>query len=153
MKEVEIYTDGACSGNPGRGGWAAVLLYKGQVKEISGYDPETTNQRMEMQAVVEGLKALKVRDWQVKVYTDSAYVVNAFEKGWIENWLGNGWVNSNKKPVANRDLWQAMINHMQDNQVKIIKVPGHHGVEWNERCDKLARQAIKDNSEVDAAEI
>lgn len=146
MKIIEIYTDGACSGNPGPGGWGAVLLYKDQVKELNGFEPDTTNQRMEMKAVAEGLKALKVKDWEVRLYTDSAYVVNAFEKGWIDNWVKNGWVNSQKKPVANQDLWREIMRLSSANRVSIIKVPGHKGVKWNERCDQLAREAIKSHT-------
>ncbi|MGI6515156.1 MAG: ribonuclease HI [Syntrophomonadaceae bacterium] len=140
---VEIYTDGACSGNPGPGGWAAVLLYQDRVKEISGSEDDTTNQRMELRAVVEGLKALNVRNWQVKVYSDSAYIVNALEKGWLRRWSQNGWLTAGKKPVANQDLWQELKRLIGLNRVKIIKVPGHRGVKWNERCDALARQAIR----------
>lgn len=140
---VEIYTDGACSGNPGPGGWAAVLLYQDKVKEISGSEDETTNQRMELRAVVEGLKALNVRNWQVKVYSDSAYIVNALEKGWLQKWSQNGWITSGKKPVANQDLWQELRRLTGQNRVKMIKVAGHKGVKWNERCDALARRAIK----------
>lgn len=140
---VEIYTDGACSGNPGPGGWAAVLLYQDRVKEISGSEDDTTNQRMELRAVVEGLKALNARNWQVKVYSDSAYIVNALEKGWLRRWSQNGWLTAGKKPVANQDLWQELKRLIGLNRVKIIKVPGHRGVKWNERCDALARQAIR----------
>ena len=140
---VEIDPDGACSGNPGPGGWAAVLLYQDRVKEISGSEDDTTNQRMELRAVVEGLKALNVRNWQVKVYSDSAYIVNALEKGWLRRWSQNGWLTAGKKPVANQDLWQELKRLIGLNRVKIIKVPGHRGVKWNERCDALARQAIR----------
>ena len=140
---VEIYTDGACSGNPGPGGWAAVLLYQDKVKEISGSEDETTNQRMELRAVVEGLKALNVRNWQVKVYSDSAYIVNALEKGWLQKWSQNGWITSGKKPVANQDLWQELLDLSMNNRVKYIKVKGHAGDPLNERCDELARHAIK----------
>ncbi len=140
---VEIYTDGACSGNPGPGGWAAVLLYQDKIKEIWGSEPQTTNQRMELKAVVEGLRALKVKNWPVKVYSDSAYIVNALEKGWLKKWSQNGWITSGKKPVANQDLWKELRLLIGRNRVKMIKVPGHQGVEWNERCDTLARQAIK----------
>lgn len=142
---ITIYTDGACSGNPGPGGWAAVLQHGSNIKEVSGYEAMTTNQRMELMAVIEALKTLKVTDWEVKVHTDSAYVVNAFEKGWIENWQRNGWVNSKKEPVANQDLWVQLIRKTRENKVQIIKVAGHKGVPMNERCDQLARQAIKDN--------
>lgn len=140
---VEIYTDGACSGNPGPGGWAAVLIYKDKVKEISGAEDETTNQRMELRAVVEALKALNVRNWQVKVYSDSAYIVNALEKGWLQKWSQNGWITAGKKPVANQDLWHELRRLSGLNRVKMVKVAGHKGVKWNERCDTLARKAIR----------
>lgn len=143
MKKIEIYTDGACSGNPGPGGWAAVLLYRDQVKEISGFDPRTTNQRMELKAVIEALKTLKVEGWEVLVYTDSAYIVNAFERGWLENWIRNGWKTAGNKQVANLELWQELSRLITRNNVCMIKVAGHQGIEWNERCDHLARQEIK----------
>lgn len=143
MKEIIIYTDGACSGNPGPGGWGAVLIYGEKVKEISGGQQETTNQRMELTAVIEALKALKVSNWQVTVYSDSAYVVNAFKQNWIENWQKNGWKNSKKEAVANQDLWKQLISLAARNKTKIEKVKGHSGDHWNERCDQLARDAIK----------
>lgn len=144
-REITIYTDGACSGNPGAGGWAAVLLHGENKKEISGYASNTTNQRMELTAVLEALKVLKVTGWKVTVYSDSAYVVNAFKQHWIENWQKNGWKNSRKEPVANRELWQELIDLSRKNDFNLQKVKGHAGEEWNERCDELARQAIKDN--------
>lgn len=144
MKEIIIYTDGACSGNPGPGGWGAVLMHKDKVKEISGGEFETTNQRMELTAVVEALKALKIRDWDITVYSDSAYLVNAVTKNWLGNWQANGWKNSRKEPVANQDLWQDLIRLMRLNRVKVQKVKGHSGDKWNERCDRLARSAVKD---------
>jgi len=143
MKELTIYTDGACSGNPGPGGWGAVLLYKDQVKEIFGGERNTTNQRMELKAAIEALKALKVRGWKVSLYSDSAYLVNAFQQNWLSNWQKNGWKNSKKEPVANQDLWQELLLLMEKNQIQILKVKGHTGDRWNERCDELARQGIK----------
>lgn len=148
MKQVTIYTDGACSGNPGPGGWGAVLLYKDEQKEIYGSEADTTNQRMEIKAVIEALRTLKVSNWDVVVYSDSAYVVNAIEQKWIENWQKNGWKNSKKEPVANQDLWQELISQMQKNRVRMVKVKGHAGNTWNERCDQLARQGVKENREV-----
>ncbi|SHG51520.1 RNase HI [Thermosyntropha lipolytica DSM 11003] len=142
MKKIVIYTDGACSGNPGPGGWGAVLLYGEHRKEISGAEKETTNQRMELTAVIEALKALKREGLDVTVYTDSAYIVNAFKENWIERWQQNGWKNSQKKEVANKDLWQELWHLMQKNRVKIEKVKGHAGDELNEYCDQLARNAI-----------
>ena len=142
-KTINIYTDGACSGNPGPGGWGAVLLSGERFKEIWGYEDLTTNQRMELTAVIEGLKALRVTGWQVTVHTDSAYIVNAFQHDWIGNWLANGWKNSKKEDVANQDLWEALLELTRLNQVTIRKVQGHSGDKWNERCDELAREAIK----------
>lgn len=142
MKQITIYTDGACSGNPGPGGWGAVLFYGERVKELSGGEPNTTNQRMELTAIIAALRALKVSDWDVTVYTDSAYVVNAFRQNWIPRWLQNGWKNSRKEPVANQDLWEQLLVQMKRNRVVIEKVKGHSGDRWNERCDELARAAI-----------
>jgi len=144
MKKITIYTDGACSGNPGPGGWAAVLLSQDKKKEIRGGERDTTNQRMELQAVIEALRALKVKDWDVTVYSDSAYLVNAFQQKWLDKWQRNGWRNSKKEPVANQDLWQELLRLTSLNQVKIVKVKGHDGELYNERCDELARQAIKE---------
>lgn len=144
MKRIIIYTDGACSGNPGPGGWGAVLMSADRKKEIYGGEPDTTNQRMELKAVIEALRALKVTDWDVTVHSDSAYVVNAFKQHWIENWKKNGWKNSKKEAVANQDLWQELLLLMRTNRVKIEKVKGHAGDEWNERCDQLARQGVKE---------
>mgnify|MGYP000218166385 CR=1 FL=1 len=144
MKEVIIYTDGACSYNPGPGGWAAVLIYKGKEKRISGYEPETTNNRMELSAVLEALKALK-EPCSVIVHTDSAYIHNAFERGWIDKWLSNGWKNASKQPVENQDLWKAILQASQDHKVKYKKVKGHADDKYNNICDELARKAIKDN--------
>ena len=145
MKQVNLYTDGACSYNPGPGGWAAILEYKGKEKELSGYDAETTNNRMELSAVIQGLTALKT-PCEVNIYTDSAYVLNGFEKGWIYNWMKNGWKNAAKKPVENQDLWKALIAQTNIHKVTWIKVKGHSGHEYNERCDTLARKAITDNA-------
>lgn len=144
MKEINIYTDGACSGNPGPGGWGAVLLSGDHCKEIRGGEAETTNQRMELQAVIEALSALKVTGRPVNVHSDSAYVVNAFQQKWLEKWQHNGWINSKKEPVANKDLWQQLLRLTAKNKVQIIKVKGHSGHVYNERCDELARQAIKE---------
>jgi ribonuclease HI len=144
MKGVTIYTDGACSGNPGPGGWGAVLLFKDKIKEINGGERETTNQRMELQAVIGALSALKVTNWDVTIYSDSAYVVNAFQQKWLDNWQKNGWRNSKKEPVANQDLWQQLLLLTGKNRVRMLKVKGHAGDKYNERCDELARQAIKE---------
>lgn len=141
MKEVIIYSDGACSNNPGPGGWACVLSYKGNQKELSGYNPETTNNRMELTAAMMGLMALK-EPCKVKVYTDSAYIHNAFDKGWIISWQTNGWRTASKKPVENQDLWKELVNLTKEHSVKWFKVKGHSDDEMNNLCDKLARQEI-----------
>ena len=142
MDEITIYTDGACSGNPGPGGWGTILMYKNIKKEISGGLPETTNNIMEITAVIEGLKLLK-HPCKVNLYSDSAYVVNAFTQGWIYNWIKNGWKTSSKEPVKNKELWQELYNLTKIHEVKFIKVKGHSDNEYNNRCDELARNAIK----------
>lgn len=138
---VIIYTDGACSYNPGPGGWAAVLLYGEHVKEISGGELQTTNQRMEMTAVAEALACLK-RSSEVVVHSDSAYVINCFRQSWYVGWRRNGWKNSKGDPVQNRDLWERLLALVEGHKVRFEKVKGHAGVAWNERCDELARQAV-----------
>ena len=142
MPEVHIYTDGACSGNPGPGGWGAILIWGEKQKEISGGKASTTNNQMEMQAVIEALNMLK-RPCRVKVFSDSALIINAMTKGWIQNWMRNGWRKADKKPVENRELWQDMIMAMKPHQVEWIKVKGHAGNPMNERADKLAVEASK----------
>ncbi|SEN52656.1 ribonuclease HI [Lihuaxuella thermophila] len=141
MKEVIIYTDGACSYNPGPGGWAAVLLYGNHRKELSGGDKETTNNRMELTAVIKALEALK-EPCRVKVHSDSAYIVNCFRQKWHVKWEKNGWMTSGKKPVENKDLWQRLLTLMKKHEVEFIKVKGHSDVELNNRCDELARAAV-----------
>ncbi len=143
MEEITIYTDGACSGNPGPGGWGAVLMYGEHYKEITGAETDTTNQRMEVMAVIEALKAIKGSGWKVRVHSDSAYFVNAIQKGWLKNWQRNGWKNSKKEDVANQDLWKELIPLLRKHQVRVEKVKGHSGDKWNERCDQLAREAIQ----------
>ncbi|MEI3410756.1 MAG: ribonuclease HI [Clostridia bacterium] len=142
MEKVVIYTDGACSGNPGPGGWGSILMYKENKKEIFGNKENTTNNVMELTAVIEGLKLLKF-PCEVDLYSDSAYVVNAFDKGWIYGWLKNNWVNSSKEPVKNKELWQELYNLTKIHKVNFIKVKGHADNEFNNRCDELARNAIK----------
>ena len=141
-EKVIIYTDGACSGNPGPGGWGAILMYKDAKKEISGGMKETTNNIMEITAVIEALKCLKVES-DVQVYSDSAYTVNAFNQGWIYNWMKNGWKTSGKEPVKNKELWQELYALTKKHKVEFIKVKGHADNEFNNRCDELARNAIK----------
>ncbi|HHY79082.1 MAG TPA: ribonuclease HI [Thermoanaerobacter sp.] len=142
---IEIYTDGACSGNPGPGGWAAVLLYKGIKKEISGFEETTTNNRMELKAVIEALKALK-KPCQVNLYSDSNYVVNAFKEGWLEKWQKNNWIKSDKKPVENQDSWKELLEVSANHQINWIKVKGHADNEYNNLCDKIATKEIKKNA-------
>lgn len=142
MKLVEIFTDGACSGNPGPGGWGAILIFEGNQKELSGYEPHTTNQRMEQQAAISALQALKY-PCQVRLYSDSAYLVNAFRQNWLRNWQTNGWLNSQKKPVENRDLWEELLKLSRVHKIEWIKVAGHQDNLLNNRCDQIARAAIK----------
>ena len=146
ISEVTIYTDGACSGNPGPGGWAAILMAGGAKKEMSGGERDTTNNRMELMAVIEGLKALK-RPCKVDIYSDSAYVVNAFEQNWIGKWVRNGWKNSAKAEVANSDLWKELIDLTSTHNVTFHKVKGHADNEFNNRCDELAVAEWKKISE------
>ena len=142
MKKVILYTDGACSGNPGVGGWGAVLIYKGVEKRLSGACPDTTNNRMEVTAVIEGLNALK-EPCDVEIYSDSAYTVNAFENGWVEKWTRSGFKKADNKPVLNEDLWRKLISLTKIHNTKFIKVKGHADNEYNNICDKLATDAIK----------
>lgn len=137
-----IYTDGACSGNPGVGGWGAILQYGEYKKEISGAEALTTNNRMEVQAVIEALSLLKF-PCQVDLYSDSAYTVNAFNQGWIENWRHAGWKKADKKEVQNVDLWQKLCELTDIHEVTFHKVKGHADNEYNNRCDTLATDAIK----------
>ncbi|MCR5061237.1 MAG: ribonuclease HI [Saccharofermentans sp.] len=137
LTKVTIYTDGACSGNPGPGGWACILMAGGKSKELCGGDASTTNNRMELMAVIQGLKAL-TRPCDVDVYSDSAYVVNAFNQNWIGNWSKNGWRNSAKAEVANVDLWKELVALTAVHKVTFIKVKGHSTNEYNNRCDELA---------------
>ena len=146
MKEIDIYTDGACSGNPGPGGWGVVLIYQENKKELSGYQPETTNNRMELFAAIQGLSALK-ESCAVNLYSDSSYLVNAFEKHWIEKWQRNGWKTSTKSPVENQDLWKLLLIHVRKHQVRFIKVKGHSDNQYNNRCDEMAVAAIKNGRE------
>ena len=143
IENVTIYTDGACSGNPGPGGWGAILMFGENKKEISGGKKDTTNNVMELTAVIEALKLLK-RPCKVELYSDSAYVVNAFLQDWISGWIKKGWKNSNKEDVKNKELWQELINLTKVHDVIFHKVKGHSDNEYNNRCDELARNAIKE---------
>ncbi len=142
MKQVIIYTDGACSGNPGPGGWGAILMYKEKKLEISGYEAHTTNNRMELMAPIQALKRLK-EPCRVQIYSDSAYLVNAFEKHWLDNWQRKNWVKSDKKPVENQDLWQEILAFTGIHQIQWLKVKGHADNPYNNRCDELATGEIK----------
>ncbi len=151
-KRVEIYTDGACSGNPGPGGWGVLLRYAGTEKELSGGEPETTNNRMELTAAIEALSAL-TRPCQVDLFTDSSYVKDGITQ-WIHRWRQNGWRTSNKKPVKNAELWQALDTALARHDVKWHWVKGHAGHPENERADELARAGmapykIPDTSSID----
>lgn len=143
IPNVEIYTDGACSGNPGVGGWASVLLYEQHKKELYGNDKETTNNRMELTAVIEALKALK-RPCNVTLYSDSKYVIDSINKDWVYKWKANNWIKSDRKPALNTDLWKELLTLLEVHRVKFVWVKGHNGNEYNERCDELAVKAIKE---------
>ena len=142
MKQVEIYTDGACSGNPGKGGYGVILNYMGKTKEISqGYE-STTNNRMELMAAITGLKALK-EPCKVTLYSDSKYLIDSVNKNWIASWQKNGWKNSKKEPVKNRELFEELTELLNTHEVELVWVKGHDGHPENERCDTLATTAAK----------
>jgi ribonuclease HI len=142
-KHVTLYTDGACSGNPGPGGWGALLQFGEQEKTLKGAEPATTNNRMELTAVIEGLRALK-EPCRVTVHTDSAYIVNAFHDDWISGWKRRGWKTAGKKPVKNRDLWEALLREVERHDVTFVKVKGHADDARNNYVDGIAVQAIDD---------
>jgi ribonuclease HI len=142
MKKVEIYTDGACSGNPGNGGWGAILIYGGHEKEISGFEENTTNNKMELTAAIKALDSLK-EPCSVDLYSDSAYLINGFLKDWVEKWKSNGWINSSKEEVKNKELWETLDGLNVKHRINWIKVKGHADDEYNNRCDKLATDEIK----------
>lgn len=137
MKKVDIYTDGACSGNPGPGGWGTILIYNGHEKEMSGGEAETTNNKMELTAVIKGLAALK-EPCDVTVTTDSKYVCDAINQGWLSKWVTNNWRKADKKPVLNVDLWEQLLPLLNKHNVSFVWVKGHNDHPQNERCDKLA---------------
>ena len=137
MKQVEIFTDGACSGNPGPGGYGTILRYKGIEKELSGGERETTNNRMELTAVIKGLEALKEK-CEVTLYSDSKYFIDAIEKGWVYRWKENGWMRNKKEKALNPDLWERVLELFELHDVKLVWVKGHAGHPENERCDRLA---------------
>jgi len=137
-----MYTDGACSGNPGPGGYAAILMYEGNMKEVSGFEKDTTNNKMEMTAVIKGLESIK-EPCDIEIYSDSSYVVDSVEKGWLFGWVKKNWIKSDKKPVKNIELWTEMLKYLKMHNIKFIKVKGHSDNEYNNRCDKLAVEAYK----------
>lgn len=142
IKQVTIYTDGACSGNPGPGGWGAVLLYGAHRREISDFEASTTNNRMEMMAAIQALRLLR-EPCEVELYSDSSYLVDAFNKKWIQNWLARGWVKADKKPVKNQDLWEELVALTSVHKVRFVYVKGHADNPENNRCDQLATGAIR----------
>jgi len=141
VKKIDIFTDGACKGNPGPGGWGAILRMGGHEKELSGSDPSTTNNRMEMTAVIKGLNAL-IEPCEVTLHTDSRYVIDGMTK-WIEGWKRNGWINASKQPVRNADLWHELIEAAQRHEIHWQWVKGHNGHTENERVDRLASDAAR----------
>lgn len=140
-KTVEIFTDGACSGNPGPGGYGSIMRYGGETKEISGYNPRTTNNRMEMTAVIQALSLLK-RPCKIKIVTDSNYVVKGMTQ-WLPGWIKRNWTNTQKKPVLNKDLWKKLMDLSEPHEIEWVWIRGHAGHEENERCDELAKEAMK----------
>jgi len=137
MKTVTLYTDGACSGNPGPGGWGAILEYMGHEKELSGGERNTTNNRMELTAVIKGLSALK-ESCIVELYSDSKYVIDALQKGWAKSWQKRGWIKSDKKPALNPDLWEQLLTLASKHEIHYHWVKGHAENEKNNRCDQMA---------------
>ena len=139
MKKVEVYTDGACSGNPGPGGWGAILCYNGVEKELSGGEAQTTNNRMELSAVIAALSALK-EPCEVDLYSDSKYVIDALSKGWARSWRAKNWIKSDKKPALNPDLWEILLNLTEKHEMHCHWVKGHADNAYNNRCDALATE-------------
>lgn len=137
MKQIQLFTDGACSGNPGPGGWAAILRYNETEKELCGGESATTNNRMELTAVIEGLAALK-EPCRVQLVSDSKYVIDAIQKGWARSWKRNGWRKADKKPALNADLWDRLLSLLDQHEVSLTWIKGHQGHPENERCDQLA---------------
>ncbi len=142
LKHVDIFSDGACSGNPGPGGWGTILRCNGHELELSGGESNTTNNRMELTAVIEGLSRLKEK-CSVTIYTDSQYVSKAVNEGWAESWKRNGWIKSDKKPALNSELWERLLTVLSKHEYKIIWLKGHAGHPENERCDKMAVEQSK----------
>jgi len=142
MKKINIYSDGACLSNPGPGGWCAILTYNGSEKVLSGGDAYTTNNKMELLAVISGLEALKER-CEVEICTDSKYIVDGISKGWAKSWRANNWIKSDKKPALNSDLWERLLNLIDGHSVVFTWIKGHSGHEYNERCDEIARKTAE----------
>ena len=142
MKKVNIYTDGACKGNPGRGGWGTILVYGAHEKELSGGEVMTTNNRMELMAVISGLEALR-EPCEVTLTSDSTYVINSITKKWLDGWEKKNWVKSGNTPVPNADLWKRLIEAMKPHTIEWVWVRGHNGHPYNERCDRLAVAAAE----------
>jgi ribonuclease HI len=145
VSELLIYTDGACSGNPGAGGWGVVMIYGNKIKELSGFAPATTNNRMELTAVISGLSAIK-RKTPATIYTDSKYITDAINKNWAGRWQKNGWKSSQKQPVANQDLWQELLALNAKYCPEYVWVKGHADNKYNNRCDEMAVAEIKKNA-------
>lgn len=137
MKHVDIYTDGACRGNPGKGGWGAILMYAGHEKELSGGETSTTNNRMELMAAISALEALK-EPCEVTLYSDSKYLIDSIEKGWAVSWRAKNWKKADKSPALNPDLWERLLNLLDVHNVEFVWVRGHNGNSYNERCDTIA---------------
>lgn len=147
QKVIQIYSDGACLGNPGRGGWSAVLKYGQKRKEISGGFRLTTNNRMELYAVIQALKAIKSeKKFKIKIYSDSNLIISAFTKGWIDKWILNGWKRNKKDKVLNEDLWKELVDEVRKHNVEFVWIEGHTGIPENELCDKLAKSAAGGNN-------
>lgn len=147
-EQIELYTDGACSGNPGPGGWGCVLISNQRKRRLSGYASHTTNNKMELMAVIAGLNCLR-KSFSVRIVTDSKYIHNAFSHHWIENWQKNNWKTATKEPVKNKELWQSLIELEQKHTISWEWVKGHSGHEYNEMCDEIAKQAIKNRHGID----
>lgn len=144
MKKIEIYTDGACSGNPGPGGWGAILKYGEMEKELSGFDPHTTNNKMELLSVITALKTLK-EPCEVDLYSDSKYVVDGITKGWAKSWREKGWIKADKKPAKNPELWNELLDLLENHKVTFHWIKGHATNPYNNRCDALAVREYKTN--------
>jgi len=145
---IKIYCDGACSGNQKKnniGGWGAILIFNDKIKKINGGEKNTTNQRMELTACIKALEAIKSTQYPIEIYTDSAYLYNCMQQKWYEKWEQNGWKNSKKMPIENKDLWEALLNLIKKYNPTFIKVKGHSGDKYNEEADKLANLWIQDN--------